>query len=113
MALGHNIVADGWAGANNPHSHPPPPNTHTHTQRHPIPSCSIINAHFCTFNSRETHGPMDGLTDGPTDGPMDQLMDKASYRVACPQLIRPALKWAQIGHYSETLFPSIFHVPFA
>ena len=26
--------------------------------------------------------------------------------------VRCTVEWAQIGHYSETLFPSIFHVPF-
>ena len=27
----YNIVADGWAGASNPHPHPMPPPTHTYT----------------------------------------------------------------------------------
>ena len=30
VTQGHNIVADGWAGASNPHPHP---NPHPHTQK--------------------------------------------------------------------------------
>ena len=33
VTRGHNIVADGWARASNPHPHPNPPNTLKHTQK--------------------------------------------------------------------------------
>ena len=33
VTRGHNIVADGWAGASNPHPHPNPPPTLKHTQK--------------------------------------------------------------------------------
>ena len=33
VTRGHNIVADGWAGASQPHPHPNPPPTHKHTQQ--------------------------------------------------------------------------------
>ena len=48
---GHKIVADGWAGACNPHPHPRPPLTHTlaHTYNR---NCSIWNARFSTRSSR-------------------------------------------------------------
>ena len=45
VTRGHNIVADGWAGASNPHSQSTPPTsilTHTYTK-------SIVNARFLTF----------------------------------------------------------------
>ena len=52
VTWGHNILANGWAGACNP-IHPPP----THRDNH---NCSIANTRFRTFN-------MD-VMDGPTDG---------------------------------------------
>ena len=51
---GHNIVADGWAGASNPQ----PPQTPLHTQTFPM---SARNAHFSTIDSITS-------TDGRTDG---------------------------------------------
>ena len=66
VTRGHDIVADGWAGASNPHPHP---DTHPHTNIHN----KYQNSCFSAF--RLDHY---GLTDGPTD--------KASYRVACQQL---------------------------
>ena len=40
VTRGHNIVADGWAGASNPHPHPmPPPPTH-------IPKLVIQGSHM-------------------------------------------------------------------
>ena len=67
---GHNIVADGWAGASKPHPHPNPHSpTHKHTQK---VSKTLV---FPLFDSIT-------MTDGRTNG----RTDKASYRVACPQL---------------------------
>ena len=70
----HNIVADGWAGASNPHPYPNPQPTHKHTQK---VSKTLV---FPLFDSWVT----DQRTDGPTDRPMDQLTDHHSelYRVA-------------------------------
>merc|ERR1712042_184451 len=66
---GHNIVADGWAGASNPH---PNPNSHPHTHKRTQKVSKTLV--FPLFDSIST------------DGPTDQRTDKASYRVACPQL---------------------------
>ena len=67
VTLGHNIVADGWAGASNPHFDPThPPTAHKHQKR------------SLSYFSTRAHGRMDQR--------MDQRMDKASYRVVCPQL---------------------------
>ena len=57
MTRGHNIVADGWAGASNPHSHPTQM-LKKHLKR--------LLPHFSTRG----HGRTDGRT------------DKVSYRVA-------------------------------
>ena len=76
VTRGHNIVADGLAGAANPHPHPTPFPTQTHTQK----ASKRSFFHFLTC----AHG----LTDLQTDGPTDQRTDKASHRVTCPQLKR-------------------------
>ena len=73
VTRGHNIVADGWAGASTPQ---PTSNTQTYTK-------SIENA---PFQLDHHDGPTDRRTDGPTD--------KASYRVARPQLKIPMLDFA-------------------
>ena len=60
VTRGHNILADGWAGASNPH---PPPNllqTLKHTQK---VSKTLI---FPRFNSMTTNRPTNGRTDGLT-----------------------------------------------
>ena len=69
MTRGHNIIADGWAGASNPQLHrmPPPPTYITKI----APKTLVFHFSTCALRT-------DGRTDGPTD--------KASYRVACPQL---------------------------
>ena len=55
MTRGHNIVADEWAVASNPHPPPNPPATLKHTLVFPL------------FNSiTMTNGQMDGPTDGRT-----------------------------------------------
>ena len=85
---GHNIAADGWAGASNPqphpnHTHNPPP-THSHTNN---TNCSILNTRFSRFQlERDNSSVTDGPADQRTDGPTDRWTDKASYRVAGPQL---------------------------
>ena len=67
VTRGHNIVANGWAGASNPHPHPNP-----HTQNI---SETLVFPLFDLI-----------ITNGQTDGWADRWMDKASYRVTCPQL---------------------------
>merc|ERR1712002_656586 len=80
VTRGHNIVADGWAGASNPDPHSNSHPTRKHSQK---VSKTLV---FPLFDSIIT----DGRTDGPTDqhGRTDRRTDKASYRVACPQLKR-------------------------
>ena len=60
---GHNLVADGWAGAFNPHPHPnSQPNRQTNAKY-------ITNARFSTFDSwSRNNGPMDQQTDQRKDG---------------------------------------------
>ena len=58
VTRGHNIVADGWAGASNPHPHPDPPPTLKHTQK---VSKMLVSP---LFNSVTM---MDQRTDGLTD----------------------------------------------
>ena len=53
---GHNIVADGWAGASNPHPHPNPPPTLKHTQK---VSKTLV---FPLFNSMTPDRRTDGRT---------------------------------------------------
>ena len=94
MTLGHNIVADRWAGASNPEPHPDSHPTHMHTRK---VSKTLI---FPLFDSIITDGPTDRRTQVSTDeqnnGPTDRRKDKASYRVACPQLKRREHR--QIGY---------------
>ena len=63
VTRGHNIVADGWAGASNPHPHPNPSTTLKPTQK---VSKTLV---FPLFDSFTTDGPTDGPTDGQTDRP--------------------------------------------
>ena len=68
VTRGHNIVADGWAGASTPQ---PPSHTQTYTK-------SIENSRFSTFRL-DRHGPTDGRTNGRTDGwtkPLIELRDR-------------------------------------
>ena len=67
VTRGHNIVADGWAGASNPHPHPMPPHQHTYPKKHL--KCSFF--HFSTRALR-TDRQADGRTNGQTDGWTDQ-----------------------------------------
>ena len=72
----HNIVADGWAGASNPHPHPKP-STHTQTA-----DDMLIFALFDSWprtngpTDRWTDGWMDGRTDGRNNGRTDRRMDE-------------------------------------
>ena len=71
---GHNIVADGWAGAANPHPQPKPhPTTYltlTHTQKG---SKTLV---FPLLDSCSwTDGLMDGRSDELTDGRTKPLME--------------------------------------
>ena len=71
MTRGHNIVADGWAGAANPYPHPTPHPTPlptpTHTQKQKsfkkaskkLPK----NSRLPTFLLVSTDGPMDSPSD--------------------------------------------------
>ena len=61
MTQGHNIVADGSAGAFNPHPHRRPAHTHSHTK---IIKTAASKCVFALFNSIT----MDQQTDGRTDG---------------------------------------------
>ena len=64
VTQGHNIVADGWAGASNPQPHPnTTPLQHTHTYT----NCGIINARFSRFRLEHDDLNMaDKQTNGPT-----------------------------------------------
>ena len=55
---GHNIVADGWAGASNPHPLPMPPTNTCIKKKH-------LKRSFFHFLTRalRTNGPTDGRTD--------------------------------------------------
>ena len=61
VTRGHNMVADGWAGAANPHPHPTP-------SQHRVIHRKLQNARFSTFWLVLTNGPMDQRKDGRTDG---------------------------------------------
>ena len=62
VTRGHNIVADGWAGASNPHPHPNPGPTLKHTQK--VSKRVVVNS--ITMTDRPTNGPTDRPTDGRT-----------------------------------------------
>ena len=84
VTRGHNIVADGWAGASNPHQHPNLPPTLKFTQK-----VSKLKRSFPRFSARspwQTDGWPNGRMNGRKNGQTDRLTDKGSYRVACPQL---------------------------
>ena len=64
VTRGHNIVADGWAGASNPHPNLKP--THKHT--------SILKARFSAFQLNH-HGPTDQRTNRPMDQQIKPLIE--------------------------------------
>ena len=73
VTRGHNIVADGWAGASKPYSHSNPPPTLKHTQK-------VSKTLICSISTRSLQ--TDRRTKGPRDqcnGPTGQRTDKASY----------------------------------
>ena len=61
MTRGHDVVADGWAGATNPHPHPTPHPTPLPTQTHTQKASKTLIFPFST----SAHGQTDGLTDQP------------------------------------------------
>ena len=69
VTRGHNIVADGWAEASNPHPHLNPPPTLKHTQK---VSKTLV---FPLFNSMTTDRQTDGPTDQRTDGRTKPLIE--------------------------------------
>ena len=70
MTRGHNIVADGWAGASNPHPHPKPHSIHKHTQK------VSKTLDFPLFNSIT-------MKDGPPDVPTDRQTGGQSLFKSC------------------------------
>ena len=66
VTRGHNIVADGWAGAANPYPHPTP---------HPTPFS--IQSH--TFNHKKLLKRSCLQTDGQTDRKTDGWTDRQTY----------------------------------
>ena len=69
---GHHIVADGWAGTSQPHSHPPPPHTHSHTHTITTALCQML---FLTQSSR-TDRQTNGLTDGWTKPQQNTIFEE-------------------------------------
>ena len=67
MTRGHNIVADGWAGAANPNPHLTSPQHPTYTQTY---AKSTQNTRFPTFQLDHP-----GLTDQWTNGRTKPLID--------------------------------------
>ena len=63
MTRGHNIVADGWAGAAYPHPHPTPLPTPLPTQTQTQKASKTLVFPLFDLLTRT-----DGRTDGPTDG---------------------------------------------
>ena len=73
VTRGHNIVADGLAGASNPNSNPNSQPTHKHTQK--VSKTLIFSISTRSLQTdRRTKGPRDQC-----NGPTDQRTDKASY----------------------------------
>ena len=65
VTWGDNIVADGWAGAANPHPHlTQHPFQHRHTHK------KLLKRSFSHFSTR-AYGQTDRRTDGRTDEPTD------------------------------------------
>ena len=67
VTRGHNIVADGWTGASNPHLEPHSP-PHTNILKK-YQNCLL--SHFST----RSYGPTNGRTDRRTDGPTKPLIE--------------------------------------
>ena len=90
---GHNIVADGWAGASNPKPHPnhtpntPPTPSHTNNTNR-----SILNTRLSRFQLERDKL---SVTNGRTD--------KASHRVATKKEISYEAKQARLGKEASGL----------
>ena len=83
VTRGHNIVADGWAGASNPQPHPNPTPNHlyhniTHPQTHTKTTAELQYHKYMFFAFSTRAWWTDGWTNGETNGPTDQRTDKAS-----------------------------------
>ena len=89
--LGHNIFADGWAGASNPHPLPNPPHTLKHAQKK-------TKTLICPlFNSVTTDGSTDRWTKGRTEGRTDGRT-------------KPLIEWRVCNYKLRTRFVlSVFH----
>ena len=60
MTRGHNIVADRWAGASNPHPLPNPPLTLKHIQK----ESKTLISNLITMTDQRTDGRMDKASYG-------------------------------------------------
>ena len=67
VTRGHNIVADGWTGAANPHPHPTPHPTPLPTQTHTQKASKTL-----VFPLFDSCSRTDQWTNGPTDRRMDR-----------------------------------------
>ena len=72
VTRGHNIVADGWAGASNTHPHPKPHSIHKLTIKE---SKTLIVLIFNGPMDQGTNRQSDGLTDQRTDGRTKPLIE--------------------------------------
>ena len=98
MTRGHNVVAEGWAGASNPQSHPNhtpnPPPTHSHTN----------DTNYSTLNTRFSHFQFERDKWSVTNG----WTDKASHRVATKKEISYEEKQARLGKGASGLCVRVY-----
>ena len=92
MTRGHDIVANGWAGASNPNPHLTPFPTQTHTQK-------ALKRSFFHFLSC-VHGPTDGSMDGRTK-PLIELRDR-NKKVTIGKIVRKAKEGEGTGLNQNT-----------
>ena len=105
MTRGHNIVADGWAGASNPHPNPNPPPTLKHTQKL---SKTLV---FPLFNSMT-------MTDGWTKPLIESATKKKWTRMisSSRSVWRQSVRWSVTAEskcverriYSKLVFLIVF-----
>ena len=70
VTRGHNIIANGWAGADNPNPHPRPPHTHSHGETITAATSKCVFSHFPTQSPQ-----MDQRTDERTNGRTKPLIE--------------------------------------